>query len=210
MNGTIFFDLDGTLTDPKTGITQSINYALTGLGFARQDNDELTWCIGPPLLESFEKLVGDTLATEALALFRERFSEVGWQENAIYPGIVATLQQLTEANQSLYVATSKPFVYAEKIIRHFKMDRYFLRIFGSELDGTRARKGELLRFALSEIEPVARATMIGDREHDIFGAKANRIRSVGVTYGYGSKNELQTAGADVIVNSPGELIRQFA
>lgn len=206
MNSAVFFDLDGTLSDPKVGIIQSIQHALNRLGLECPDDGDLTWCIGPPLLESFGSIVGTALAPLALDYYRERFSAIGWQENELYPGIVDVLRQLVESDRLLYVATSKPFVFADRIIRHFQLDEYFARIFGAELDGTRSNKGDLLRFALSETGVKNDAVMVGDREHDVFGAKANQIRSIGVSYGYGSKQELENAGADAVVDSPGMLL----
>lgn len=117
------------------------------------------------------------------------------------------LQQLIAAGRELYVATSKPLVFADRIIKHFEMDRYFGRVFGSELDGTRSDKGELLRFALSELTLTGQVTMVGDRMHDVVGAKANCLRSVGVTYGYGSLQELENAGADALAASPDQLVK---
>ncbi len=202
----VFFDLDGTLTDPKAGIVRSIRYALDRLGVDAPGDDELTRCIGPPLLDSLGQIVGMELASKALELYRERFSEVGWQENCVYPGVIDALEGLKETNRRLYVATSKPSVFARRIVEHFNLDGYFLEVFGSELDGTRSHKAELLRFALNETSTKERAVMIGDREHDILGAKENQMKSIGVTYGYGSLLELTSAGADLIVRSPDELL----
>lgn len=205
-NKAIFFDLDGTLTDPRAGIVRSIRYALNSLGLDCPDGDDLTWCIGPPLLESLGSIVGTELAPSALAHYRERFSDVGWKENQLYPGIVEVLQQLTESGRLLYVATSKPLVFADRIISHFHLDEYFSRVFGSELDGTRSDKSELLRYALSETNLTDSAVMVGDRKHDVIGAKTNGIGSIGVTYGYGSREELTKAGADVLVENPETLL----
>jgi phosphoglycolate phosphatase len=205
MNAAVFFDLDGTLSDPKVGIVRSIRYALDRLEVGCPGDDELTWCIGPPLLDSFRSIVGPSLAPKALDLYRERFSEMGWKENDLYPGIIDLLRQLAEFDRPLYVATSKPQVFADRIIRHFELEPYFSRVFGSELDGTRSHKADLLCFALSETRTTGRALMVGDRKHDILGARANKMRSIGVTYGYGSQEELETAGADVLVDSPWAL-----
>ena len=139
----IFFDLDGTLTDPKPGITRSIQYALDRLGQPTiPTEDELTWCIGPPLRASFVKLLGgETSADLAVALYRERFSDVGLYENSLYAGIRDVLSALRASGRRLFVATSKPHVYATRIIEHFDLRRHFERVFGSELDGTRAEIG---------------------------------------------------------------------
>ncbi len=207
----IFFDLDGTLTDPKPGITKSIQHALTELGHQPPPADDLTWCIGPPLLASFERILGDeAMANSALTLYRERFADVGLFENAVYPGIADGLRKLGESGRPLYVATSKPAVYAERIIRHFELDDHFHRVFGAELDGTRADKTDLLRFALAEtgIE-AAGAVMVGDRSHDIVGAHNNGMTSVGVLYGYGDRAELEEAGADDVVETVEDLFESL-
>lgn len=199
----IFLDLDGTLTDPKPGITGSMQYALRELGVAVPSQDELTWAIGPPLLDSFRRLLGSAvLAQRALALYRERFAAEGLFENRVYDGIPAVLDSL-HGHAELHVATSKPRVYADRIIRHFGLAGHFAQVFGSELDGRRTNKGDLLRYALIETGAGARdAVMIGDRRHDIEGAKANGIAAVGVLYGYGSRDELLDAGATCLATSP--------
>ena len=201
LSAPIFFDLDGTLTDPKAGIVGSIQYAIEHLGLEAPVDDQLTWCIGPPLLASLERLVGKELAPQALLAYRQRYSEIGWQENKLYPGIAGMLQRLQELNRLMYVATSKPLVFADQIIRHFELDSYFSVVFGSELDGTRSDKAELLRYALSEVTPASQPVMVGDRKYDVMGAKANQMKFVGVSYGYGSPHELQTAGADLVVDN---------
>src|ERR1700733_6616063 len=147
----IYFDLDGTLTNPKPGITRSIQYALRKLDNKAPSEDELTWCIGPPLHASLKKLTGtDALADQALLLYRERFSDVGLFENEAYAGIVDTLTTIAATDQRMCVATSKPAVYAPRIVERFGLRRYFERVFGSELDGTRVDKRDLLRYALDE------------------------------------------------------------
>lgn len=204
----IFFDLDGTLTDPKPGITRSIQYALQRLGQPVPGEDDLAWCIGPPLLASLKKLVGtDALAGRALLLYRERFSEIGLFENDVFPGIEDTLSTLAASGRRMFVATSKPAVYAERIVSHFGLEPYFERVFGSELDGTRTDKSDLLRFALqaADVDP-RQAIMIGDRSHDMVGARNNGMTGIGVLYGYGSRDELVEAGAYRICETHRELI----
>ena len=194
---TIYFDLDGTLTNPKPGITRSIQYALCRLGQTVPTEDELIWCIGPPLHASLKKIVGtDELADRALALYRERFADIGLFENETYHGIEQTLSALADTGRRMFVATSKPAVYAERIIDHFGLRRYFERVFGSEFDGTRTDKSDLLRHALgvAGVDP-AQAIMVGDRSHDIIGARSNGMTAIGVLYGYGSEDELTSAGA---------------
>jgi phosphoglycolate phosphatase len=205
---TIFFDLDGTLTNPKPGITRSIQYALHKLDLEAPSEDDLTWCIGPPLRTSFKKLLGtDALADMAVSLYRERFTDIGLFENEVYGGIEDTLSALATPGRRLFVATSKPFVYAERIIDHFKLRAYFERVFGSELDGTRADKTELLDYALkaAHVDP-AHAIMIGDRSHDMIGARNNGMTALGVLYGYGSLEELLGAGAHHLAATPRELL----
>jgi len=205
---TIYFDLDGTLTDPKPGITRSIQYALGELGHEVPTEDELSWCIGPPLHISMRILLGnDDLAGKAVLLYRERFTETGMFENETYRGIEDTLSTLAAPGRRMFIATSKPVIYAERIIDHFKLRRYFERVFGSELDGTRSDKTELLSHALkvADVDP-KRAIMIGDRSHDIVGARNNGMTAVGVLYGYGSKEELTDAGAHHLCASHQELL----
>jgi phosphoglycolate phosphatase len=209
---TIFFDLDGTLTNPKPGITRSIQYALERLSVAVPSEDELTWCIGPPLHASLKKLTGsDDLADRALLLYRERFSDIGLFENETYDGIAYTLAVLAATTPRMFVATSKPVVYADRIVEHFGLTPYFERVFGSELDGTRADKRELLRYALDETKVDANsAIMIGDRSHDVVGARTNGMTAIGVLYGYGSEAELQEAGAHHLCAAHPELLGHCA
>lgn len=205
---TIYFDLDGTLTDPKLGITRSIQYALSKLDRPPPPENELTWCIGPPLRASLKKLLGnDDLAGKALSLYRERFADIGILENAIYPGIENTLSVLAKSGRRLFVATSKPSVYAERIIGHFKLTAYFERVFGSELDGRRSDKTDLLGYALQtmRVDP-SQAIMVGDRSHDMIGARNNGMTAVGVLYGFGSKEELAGAGAHHVCTTPHALL----
>jgi phosphoglycolate phosphatase len=204
----LFFDLDGTLTDPKTGITASIQYALQRLGREVPPQDELVWCIGPPLRTSFVTLLGaEELADRAVALYRERFGDIGLFENSLYPDIESVLAVLARPGVRKFVATSKPHVFAKRIIDHFGLAGHFERVFGSELDGTRVRKDDLLAYALEQsgADP-ARALMIGDRSHDVVGAKANGMDAVGVTYGYGSREELIAAGARHLCASPRAIV----
>jgi phosphoglycolate phosphatase len=207
-----FFDLDGTLTDPKSGITRCIQYALERLGFPVPSQDDLVWCIGPPLHASMKKFVGtDELAHRAVELYRERFRDVGLYENAVYAGIEETLAKVAAGGRRLFVATSKPKVYADRIVEHFGLGGLFEHVFGSELDGTRTDKADLLAYALSESEvDPARAIMIGDRSHDIVGARKNGMKAIGVLYGYGSLAELTDAGADHLCAAHPDLVRYCA
>ncbi|MGO4572063.1 HAD family hydrolase [Microvirga sp. 2TAF3] len=201
------FDLDGTLTDPKTGITRSVQYALERLGRPIPDTDALTWMIGPPLIAGFTKLLGNAAeAPEAVRLYRERFSDVGLFENEVYAGIPALLEGLQERGIHLFVATSKPHLYARRILDHFGLSRFFREIYGSELDNRNTDKGDLIRhiLALERFDPTA-AVMIGDREHDAIGARTNGIAAIGITWGYGSRQELLDAGVACLVDDPAGL-----
>ena len=205
----VFFDLDGTLTDPKPGITACIRYALTGLGRAAPAPDELLWCIGPPLSQSLATLLGTddaAVIARGLALYRERFGDVGLFENALYPGIPDAVAAVRQAGYAAYVMTSKPHVYASRIVQHFGLTPLFDRVYGSELDGTRVDKTELIAYALAaeRLDP-ARVVMIGDREHDAIGARRNDVRVIGVTYGYGTERELRAHGAEAIAHAPGAI-----
>ena len=208
----IFFDLDGTLTDPKEGITRSIAYALEGIGLTPPDPDRLTWCIGPPLLESLRELTGDDAkARAALRHYRERFAEVGLFENRLYDGVLPGLAALSSASGArLFVATSKPKVFAARILSHFGLDPFFETLFAAELDGTRADKSQLLDYALARSGSAASAAvMVGDRRHDVLGALNNGIRAIGITYGYGTREELAEAGAREIHDSPAALFQSL-
>jgi phosphoglycolate phosphatase len=207
----LLLDLDGTLTDPRVGITRCIQHALRGMGRAAPPEGELLWCIGPPLRESFSKLLDTREAAaldRALALYRERFSVKGMYENAVYPGVPEALTCLRGAGIRLFLATSKPRVYAMEIVRHFALEGSFEAIHGSELDGTRTVKSELIAHILRQ-EGIAAgdALMVGDREHDILGARACGVRGAAVTYGYGSAEELAHARPDWVFHSPDELAR---
>ena len=202
----ILFDLDGTLSDPKQGICGSVQYALKSFGIEEPDIDRLESFIGPPLRDSFMKYYGFTpeQAEEAVAKYRERFSVTGKYENTLYPGIAPLLHDLVRAGAKLAIASSKPTVYVEDILVHFGIRQYFDIVVGSELDGTRDRKEEVVDEALRQLDEKYGAkpcevVMVGDRCFDVEGAKAAGTRSVAVTYGYAQPGELEQAGADIIV-----------
>lgn len=207
----ILFDLDGTLTDPQEGILNSIEYALQKLGIKVGPREELLSFIGPPLQESFQKYCGfdPGQAWQAVQYYREYFGEQGIFENKVYPGILDLLDKLAAQGRLLGVATSKPTVYAERILEHFQMKQYFQAVVGSNLDGTRVAKSEVIQEVLAGIPaiPQTAVVMVGDREHDIIGARANQIHSIGVTYGYGSETELKTAGANHLAGTVEELAK---
>jgi len=209
----LLFDLDGTLTDPFTGITKCISHALNKLGRQSPPKERLRWCIGPPLKDCFAKLLAsddDKLVEKAIGLYRERFGTVGLFENQVYEGIPEALEVLLENGHTLYVATSKPVVYAVRIIDHFGLHRYFKAVYGSELDGTRGDKTSLIAHILqNESISSSDTVMIGDREHDMIGAKANGTCGFGVLWGYGTQKELETSGAYACIGHPRELIIAF-
>ncbi|HHY64201.1 MAG TPA: HAD family hydrolase [Clostridiaceae bacterium] len=205
----ILFDLDGTLTDPGIGITNSVIYALKKYNIEVNDRSELYKFIGPPLLDSFMRFYGFTAeeARRAIDYYREYFSVRGLLENAVYDDIPDLLKDLKDNGKTLIVATSKPQVFAEQILEHFKIDKYFSFISGSTLDETRTQKAEVIEYALESmnISDLSKTVIIGDREHDVLGAKKVGIKSIGVLYGYGSRDELEKAGADYIVGSVREI-----
>ncbi|MBD5503248.1 MAG: HAD family hydrolase [Lachnospiraceae bacterium] len=207
----ILFDLDGTLTDPKLGITSCVQHALRKFGIEEPDRDRLEPFIGPPLSDSFQEFYGfdEEKIQQAIAYYRERFSTIGLFENEIYPGIPQMLKELQESGRHLAVASSKPTVFVTQILEHFGIHAYFEVIVGSELDGTRVKKEEVVEEALRQLlhgaEQRRDVVMVGDRKFDIEGAKAYHIDSVGVAYGYAAQGELEAAGADVIVETVEEL-----
>lgn len=207
---TLLFDLDGTLTDPFEGITNAIIYALGRLGIEESDRNKLTSFIGPPLTESFSEFYGmskdDSL--RAVSLYREYYGAKGLYENKLYPQMAETLRALRQEGYRLIVATCKPEVFAVKIVERFEIAQYFDYVAGATLDGTRTEKADVIRYALENcaVADRGRAIMIGDRKHDILGARAVGLKSVGVLYGYGSEEELKGAGADYIISVPTELV----
>ena len=207
----VLFDLDGTLTDPKLGITRCIQYALSELGYKPPDADELHWCIGPPLKDSFSQLLKTldyTVIEQAILLYRRRFATIGLFENSLYPQIPEILKAIRFAGYKTFVATSKPYIYATQIIEYFGLSLLFDDVYGSEFDGTRSIKGDLIQHILrTENLSSSSVVMVGDRSHDIIGAKQHQIASIGVTYGYGTEEELKAHGADLIAHSPDDIPR---
>jgi phosphoglycolate phosphatase len=206
----VIFDLDGTLTDPREGITRSYAHALTVLGRPVPPLAEFERFIGPPTREVLSDLLETQdreLIERAVAIYRERFSTVGLFENAAYPGILSLLKELRERGYTSWVCTSKPTVYAEPIAQHFGFTPWLRTVYGCELDGTRADKAELLAY-LIEREQIAptRAVMIGDRKHDLRAAQLCGVHSIGVLYGFGSELELVTAGAQRLCASVSALL----
>lgn len=205
----LFFDLDGTLTDPGLGITNAVMYALEKYGMELPPREELYKFIGPPLTWSFQTYYGFSQeeSLKAVAVYREYFSVKGLFENEVYPGIPQLLARLKNAGKTLCVATSKPEKFAVQILEHFGLAGYFDHICGAAFDESRGSKHEVIEYAIGKLEGVQRGDilMIGDREHDILGAKASGLDSMGVLFGYGGRAEHEAAGADYIAESVEEL-----
>ncbi|EGW40706.1 HAD hydrolase-like protein [Desulfosporosinus sp. OT] len=206
----LLWDLDGTLTDPKVGVTLSVQYALNRLGYPLGEVDDLDWIIGPPLKESFRTLLqttDETLLNRAITIYRERYREIGLYENTVYPGIPELLSQLVVKGCKHLLATSKPKVFAEKILQHFSLDSYFSVIMGSELNGQFVEKDVLIAEVLKKVPAgsQSKTVMIGDRRYDVQGARANGIDVISVGYGYGTIEELSVASPDFIVQSVRDL-----
>ena len=203
------FDLDGTLTDPKSGIVRCMKHALDSLGAPRPPDDVLASFIGPPLRRTFATLLDTSdrdLIERAMALYREEYGQTGLFELQMYAGVTEMLERTCEIAPSAFVATAKARIYAERIVRRLGLDRYFAGIHGPELTGRFEDKADLLAHLLaSEQIPREGAVMIGDRAGDIVSARANGIRSIGVLWGYGSESELEGAGANVVCRSPADL-----
>lgn len=208
---TILFDLDGTITNPKEGITKSIQYALRKVGIEVEDLDSLTKHIGPPLKEGFMEFWGfsEEEAKALVGYYREYFSVTGINENLLYEGMEELLKNLKAAGKNLLVATSKPEVFAKKIIENFHLEEYFTDICGSNLDGSRVRKGDVIAYALSKNNIIHKQNviMVGDRSHDIIGAKENGIKVVSVLYGFGNEEEFKSCNSDYIVKDLQELYK---
>jgi phosphoglycolate phosphatase len=205
----VFFDLDGTLTDPKDGITRCIQFSLGRLGREAPPNDELLWCIGPPLRRSFSQLLesdDNGLMDIALQYYRERFSEIGIYENSVYPEVATALQRIFAGGFRIFLATSKPTVFAIRILEYFGLTQFFHGIYGSELDVRLSDKSDLLAHMLKTERLAPQSSlMVGDRLHDIIGGKKNGVATAAVTYGYGSHEEIERASPDFIFHSPSDL-----
>lgn len=206
----ILFDLDGTLTDPKVGITKSIQYALAKYDIKVDDLDSLNIFIGPPLRDTFKEYYSfnEEKVEQAIKYFREYFSEKGMYENEVYSDIPMLLEDLKKKGKILIVATSKVTIFAEKILEHFNLDKYFDSVVGSNLDGTRSAKSEIIKYIISEheIKDLSKVVMIGDRKYDIAGGKQNNIDTIGVTYGYGSCDKLRQADPTYVADSINDIL----
>ncbi len=207
----ILFDLDGTLTDPFEGITNSVVHALKRYGIEVTDKRDLRYFIGPPLVESFMKYYGfsENDAKDAVSVYREHFADKGLFENELYDGIPQLLKALRDSGKTVIMATSKPEVYARRIAEHFDIAKYFDYMAGSELNGVRVSKNEVIEYALGALGITDRQAciMVGDRLHDINGAKKTGMHSIGVLWGYGSREELENAGADYICENVEDILK---
>ncbi len=205
----LFFDLDGTLTDSAPGIVRSAKYALSHFGISLDDTVMLKF-IGPPLMESFQKLCGlnEEDSKEAIRLYREYFAVKGMFENSVYDGVFEMLDSLRRQGKILAVATSKPEIYAKQILDHFGLTEYFSYISGAALDHVRMTKADVLQKAVvgTGLLDLSRGLMIGDRMHDVTGARTVGMETLGVLYGYGSREELMAAGAAGIAASPADVV----
>ncbi len=210
----LFFDLDGTLTQSEFGIMNSIIYALKKMGIEEEDKEAMRHLIGPPLITSFKDFyhMNDEESEQAIKYYRECYNGGELFNAPLYDGIKETLKTLQAAGKKLYVVTSKPTVYADRIVEHFEVRKYFEGVIGPGISNKKYDKAELVKKAMDTVQesfgatPASAFLMIGDRLYDIEGAKANGIASAGVLYGYGSREELETAGATYIVAHPGDII----
>lgn len=210
----ILFDLDGTLTDPREGITKSVQYALSKMGIEEPDLTALEHFIGPPLYDEFRRCYDfdDTQAKQAVAAYRERFSVHGWKENILFDGVPTMLKTLREAGKTLAIASSKPTLFVEKILELFEIAPYFNVVSGATLDGSISTKAQVVEQALDmlSVKDCKSVVLVGDRMHDVRGARLCDIDCVGVTFGFGVLQELQQAGAKYIVQDFAELMQLLA
>lgn len=205
----VLFDLDGTLTESGIGITRSVSYALEKHGIWERDQKKLDRFVGPPLIDSFMRFYGFSAeqARQAVEDYREYYAVKGIFENRVYNGVVPMLEKLSSAGVRCVLATSKPEGYALKILEYFGLLPYFSAVAGATMDETRTGKAEVIAYALQKLEPGCRAIMVGDREHDILGASANGLNSIGVLYGYGSREELENAGATHLAAAAEDILQ---
>jgi phosphoglycolate phosphatase len=211
---TLFFDLDGTLTNSSPGIVACLEHALTALSIEPPPRDALKKLVGPPLRDAFIGLLGpgrEGLVDEAVELYRGRFRDTGMFENSVYPGVIEGLTVLSGRGHRLFVVTAKPHVFAERIASHFGFRSFFEKVYGPEFSGERADKRDLIAHVVAQerLDP-RNALMIGDRSHDVIGAKHNGVDAVGVLWGYGSREELLEAGAAGLFTSMPDLVRHLA
>lgn len=210
MYSTVLFDLDGTITESGIGITRSVAYALEKYGIHETDQAKLDSFIGPPLIDSFGRLYGfsPAQAREAVEAYREYYGTKGIFENRVYDGVEEMLRTLHEKGKRCILATSKPEHYAQQILAHFGLSRWFDVVAGATMDEKRTDKTSVIAYALEKAGIVKKSTtiMVGDREHDVLGAKAHGLPCIGVLYGYGSRQELENAGADYLAETPLDIL----
>lgn len=211
MYHTIFFDLDGTLTDPGIGITNSVAYALEKWNIRVKDRSELYRFIGPPLLDSFSEYYGFSLedSRQAVVYYREYFKDRGIYENVVYSGVPKLLSKLKESGKKIVLATSKPEEFALTILKHFNLYPYFDFVAGATMDESRTKKADVITYALERcgITDTKEVIMIGDRKHDVIGAKENNMDCIGVLFGYGNREELENAGAAYIAETVEDILK---
>jgi phosphoglycolate phosphatase len=208
--GTLIFDLDGTLSDNFEGIANCIVHACVRMRRTAPARERLARFVGPPLRDTFRELIAGATpedVEQAIAFYRERYAVSGWQENFLYPQVADTLRQLRERGHRLFVCTSKPRVFALRIVAHFGLEPLFGGIYGADLEGGFDDKSKLLAHLL-DCEGVARdrAFMIGDRAQDVRAANANHVAAIGALWGYGSREELAAAGGSMFASEPRELL----
>ncbi len=206
----ILLDLDGTLTDPKVGITRCIQFSLDHFDVDIPPMDQLTWCIGPPLRESFSRLLNtgnESVLDQAISNYRKRFSEKGMFENVVYPEVPSSLLKIKQAGFHVFLATAKPQIFARQILDHFNLSQFFTSIYGSELNGRFSHKGELVAHILASENLDPKSSMIvGDRIHDIDGGKKNGIMTAAVSYGYGTQKEIDSSRPDILFDAFSDLL----
>lgn len=205
----ILFDLDGTLTESGIGITRSVAHSLRKFGIEETDQARLDRFVGPPLIDSYVRYYGFSHEQAVLAVeyYREYYAVTGIFENRVYDGVETMLRELNAAGKTCVLATSKPEHYAVQIMEHFSLSRYFSCVAGATMDEKRTNKAEVIAYALEKVGKSGKAVMVGDRKHDIEGAKAHDLDSIGVLYGYGSREELEQAGATYIAATAEDILK---
>ena len=204
----ILFDLDGTLTDPESGLIKSFSYALSRMGVDCSDTEGLKCFIGPPLYDEWQKVYGFSPeeAGRALDYFHEYFEVDGWCDNVMYDGIPALLSGLRAAGKRIALATSKPEEMSKEIMEKFELAQYFEKICGATLDGSRSHKADVIAYLLQQVGDIRQAVMVGDTEFDVIGAAAHGIPAIGVSWGYGKVESMEKAGAIAIAHSMEEMV----